>query len=101
MDTCRLWTKTDLETIKKHENNELITTFMNVKTFTADEIKVYPYVLRKIYLAWFDEGEPVEFYATDDKTAVEFFKDHYNTDNLVSIERKITTYKPVYERKEA
>jgi hypothetical protein len=51
MDTIRLWTKTDLNKIKHHEDNELITTFMNVKTFTADEIKVYPYALRKAYLA--------------------------------------------------
>lgn len=98
MDTIRLWNKTDLEKIKHGKDDELINTFLNVKTFSEEEIKVYPYHARKTYLAWFDEDEPVKFYATDDKNAWKFIREHYRTDNLISIDREETEFYPVKEQ---
>ena len=84
--TVRLWTKRELELIKEGEKNHLITTFLNVKTFSEEMIKVYPYHLRRKYIAtWNNEPSCIEFYATDNESAKWFLSQEYITmpDTLV------------------
>lgn len=93
--TVRLWDKKTLGTIKAGEDKHLITTFMNMKTFSKEEIRVYPYHLRKTYQAeWIDEAEDLTFYATDDESAIWFLRQEYTTlpDYLTEV---ITTYREV------
>lgn len=76
--TVRLWTPTELESIKSGKNKWLATIFMNVQTFTEEEIKFYPYNLRRTFLCeWNDEPEPIEVYATDVKNLYKFLKAEY------------------------
>jgi hypothetical protein len=95
--TIRLWNKEELESIKNRTaDNHLITTFMNVKTFGENEIKVYPYDIRKTYLVWFiDQDEPVKVYAIDDESALWFLEQEYNTAWIVEIDEKIINYRMV------
>jgi hypothetical protein len=78
-------------------NNLDLTIFMNRKSFSSDEIKRYPYENRKTYTAnWTDdpEADPFEFYATDDKTAVEYLDRIFKTmPNLLW--EKIINYRQV------
>jgi hypothetical protein len=75
--TTRLWNQKDLEQIQN--DRWLATVFMNGHTFSKDEIRYYPYNIRKQYHAtWYDtEEEPLTFYATDDKMAIKFLKSEY------------------------
>lgn len=74
--TVRLWNKQDLETIQS--DHWLATVFMNGHTYSKDEIRYYPYNLRRQYHAtWYDDNEPITFYATDDKMAIKFLKSEY------------------------
>ena len=74
--TVRLWDKQDLESLQN--NSWLATVFMNGHTFSKEEIRYYPYNLRKQYHAvWYDDNEPITFYATDDKMAIKFLKVEY------------------------
>lgn len=89
--TVRLWSKKDLEDIDKCSasgkmtlaGRRLVTTFLNKTALSADEIKHYPYNLRKQYSAEFGVNEPFgseinSFYATDDETALWFLKQEYD-----------------------
>lgn len=74
--TVRLWSKADLESLQ--HNRWLATIFMNGCTFSEEEIKHYPYNLRKTYTAEWDEGfEPVRIYATDDTMLLRFIDAEY------------------------
>ena len=97
--TVRLWSKQDLQSLQK--DKKLATVFMNVRSFSADEIKYYPYNLRRTYVAiWGDDSEgaePVTFYATDDKMARWFLSREYARipDSLVeekTRQRPVSTY---------
>ena len=73
--TIRLWNKADLESLQ--HNRWLATVFMNVLTFNEEEIKHYPYNLRKEYQAdWYNE-ESVKIYATDDTMLLRFIDKEY------------------------
>jgi dolichyl-phosphate-mannose--protein O-mannosyl transferase len=95
--TIRLWDDKTLESIKNRTaDNHLITTFMNVKTFGKNEIKVYPYDIRKIYIAWADNQEDViRFYAVNDESALWFLDQEYNTSWIVEVDEEITDYRMV------
>jgi len=79
--TVRHWSKNDLQRIDNAfnqgqlslEDRRLITIFLNVKTFSNEAIRHYPYPRRKHYNCDFGE-----FYATDDKAAVWFIEQEYN-----------------------
>ncbi len=97
--TTRLWSKEDLANIGK--DKWLTTIFMNAETFSRDEIKHYPYNLRKQYQAEFEVVDPtcdddpniVSFYATDDKNAIRFLKAQYRVEyllNLFAVSHKIS-----------
>ena len=90
----RLWSKAELESLK--HNRWLDTIFMNGKTFSAEEIKYYPYNRRKVYTAeWEEEGwEPITIYATDDAMLLRFIDAEYTRrpDYLAEI---ITRYRVV------
>jgi len=76
--TVRIWSKEELEKIGK--DMELTTIFLNGSTFSAEEIKHYPYHLRKTYIAtWWGNDEEVKFYATDDEMAKWFLSQEYTT----------------------
>lgn len=89
--TVRLWSDEDLAKVGK--DRKLTTIFLNGKTFSAEEIKHYPYGQRQSYLAVFD-GEVVDFYATDDEMAVWFFQQEYSELPLTLL-RVITTFRKV------
>jgi hypothetical protein len=58
---------------------------MNKSTFSGNEMRYYPYSLRKQYRAFLNgQDEPIKFYATDDKNALKFIRAEYNgTINLL------------------
>ena len=95
--TTRLWNKEELESIKhRTANNHLITTFMNGGTFGIDEIRVYPYDIRKTYLATFEtQEEPIEFYAVNDESALWFLEQEYNTAWITEVDEEIIDYRMV------
>lgn len=94
--TTRLWSKANLASLGK--DLQLTTVFMNVKTFSLEEIKHYPYHLRKTYIAYFegiDDSEAgIEFYATDDEMANWYLSQEYTIKPL-RLERRIATFKKV------
>lgn len=74
--TVRNWSKEDLSKIGK--DKKLTTVFMNVKTFSAETIRHYPYGLRRVFKAqWDDNEEPVTIYATDPQTLRWFIDEQY------------------------
>ncbi len=88
-----LLTDQDLQNIKS--NNWLATCFMNRKTFSQKEIKVYPYEKRKTYLVDIDTSEEyIEIYATDAKNAREYVTKEYNG-NIVEMYEKAVTFTKV------
>jgi len=98
--THGLWTKKELATIKKGEDNNLITEFLNETTFLQNEIKVYPYHLRKTYQCdWentsINECDDIQtIHATDDKALRLFIQRNY-TKNPISVIEIITTTREV------
>ena len=85
--TVRLWSKEDLKNLQ--HDKWLATIFMNRSTFSQEEIKYYPYNLRREYVAiWHEENERITFYATDDEMAIRFLKAEYT--QLPVILREIT-----------
>lgn len=91
--TVRQWTQAELESLS--HDKWLATVFMNVKTFTKQQIEYYPYKLRKVYICeWTDEPEAVTIYATDEKMLLKFIDSEY-TRRPDFIHQKITQYRPV------
>lgn len=87
-----------MKTITK---NQELTVFMNKGTYNSEEIKRYPYNLRKSYVArWYgiaddeNDDDGVGFYATDDDTAKWYLSENYISmpDYLVEI---LTDYREV------
>jgi hypothetical protein len=70
--------------------------FMNQVTFSKEEIARYPYNIRRTYFAdWVGkDGSMVKFYALDDKTAIEYLKEHY-TRLPDFLEERINEYRVV------
>lgn len=95
--TVRLWTRKELESIKNRTaNDDTLTIFMNVGTFSEDAIDVYPYDIRKTYLAWFDDqDEPIKFYAVNDTSALWFLEQEYNTACIIEVDEQIIDYRMV------
>lgn len=94
--TVRLWSDPELKAIKEgtaHKN--LITTFLNAGTFGEKEIAAYPYKLRRTYLVFFREGDPVTVYAVDDESAWWFICQEYEPDSVVAMDEETTTYRSV------
>ncbi len=97
--TVRLWNKEDLENLQS--DKWLATVFMNGHTFSKEEIRHYPYNLRKTYEAWFNDSpeEAVIFFATDDKMAIKFLEAEYvrlpDSLNEVITTRRIREVKPI------
>ena len=89
--TTRLWSKDDLTKIGK--DPKLTTIFMNGSTFSAEEIKHYPYAQRRKYVAVLDamdeNEEPITVYATSDAMARWFIGQEYNG-NIVWMDEVIT-----------
>lgn len=93
--TVRTWSKEDLERIKEGKDRELITIFLNVKTFSKEEAAAYPYHLSKTYHAVLaEQAEPIEFFATDDETAKWFLRNEYD-DKYFGLREKMITYREV------
>ena len=91
--TIRLWTENELQNI--HKDKWLATIFMNVKTFTENEIRYYPYKLRRTYIAeWVDEPGPVTIYATDEKMLLKFIDTEYDN-RPDSLHQKIIQYRSI------
>jgi len=93
--TVRLWSKKDLKKIKNGEDKLLTTIFLNVKTFSGEEIKFYPYHLRKVYQVTFMDNSEVEVYAIDDETLIEFLKLEYHFESVLRIFEIINTVRRV------
>ena len=91
--TVRTYTDSELKTIKSGKPCLLTTIFMNGKTFEEREIRCYPYLYRKTYLITFFGSEPIEVYATDDESLMEFLKLEYNLTTLLEVAEKKTTYR--------
>lgn len=77
--TVRLWTPEELATIKRGEDPYLATVFLNKSTFSREEMRAYPYELRRRYVAGFGPDMPdlVTFYATDDDCARRYLSEQY------------------------
>jgi hypothetical protein len=95
--TVRLYSDSELTAIKAGTaDKNLITVFLNGKTFSEREIQAYPYGSRRVYVAYFDnQSEPVEFYAVDDESALWFISQEYNRDNLYTVEEVIKAHRVV------
>jgi hypothetical protein len=98
--TTRLWTDADLERLATDDN--LLTTFFNVKTYAEKEIKCLYQLLgkRKKYFVYFessdDHEKPCEsIYATSDESLVWFLKQEYDFDYVLEVCEVITTYREV------
>ena len=88
--TVRLWSDQELKAIENRTaDKNLITVFMNASTFSAEEIGVYPYEMRRVYKVEFKgrNSIPVELYATDDEAALWFIAQEYRTEAVKSVSR--------------
>lgn len=101
MTTISLWTDKGRATIPAEalkKDNWLATIFMNGVTFSDDEIRYYPYDLRRAYYAyWLDDnpnGEPVTIYATDERNLLRYIDWKYKRrpDDLFQV---IIQYRPI------
>lgn len=78
--TVRLYTDAELETIKNGSDKMLATIFMNSPTFTAREIKFYPYHLRRLFVFQLTGvSSEIHVYATDPEHAKKFVELEHNT----------------------
>lgn len=94
--TVRLWSNEDLKKIKNNEDKFLTTLFLNASSFGKEEIKAYPYHLRKQYVAMLKGNtESITFYATDKESALKFLKAEYRLNEYPLEElREITYHSP-------
>ena len=93
--TVGLYSDKTLKNIKSGKDKWAATVFMNASTFSENEIKHYPYHLRKRYLAYLeDEDEPIDFYATDEKNAFRFLNAQYHTAThpIIGLQEVTTRY---------
>ena len=90
--TVKLWNQAELESLKT--DKWLATIFMNGKTFSANEMRYYPYNSRRTYVCTWYNDEPVTIYATDERMLLKFIKAEYTRlpDEAYQI---IHQYKPV------
>lgn len=75
--------------------------FHECENISAKAINVYPYNLRKEYIAYLDNGEDADsitFYATDDKNAMKFIEAKYNKVYINTVMRVKRTYTTIYNR---
>ena len=79
-----------------------LTEFMNRSTFSADEIREYPYDKRKSYTVDIKGDQtPFDFYATDDAAALRYLSRifvpgvTFNLTERIITFRKVRTVKPV------
>jgi hypothetical protein len=95
--TTRLWNKEELKSINNRTaDNHTMTVFMNGGTFGIDEVRVYPYDIRKVYIAWFEEQEePIKFYAVNDESALWFLEQEYNTAWITEVDEEIIDFRMV------
>lgn len=93
--TSRNWTEEELKKVFSGEDANLTTIFMNCKTFSKNEIKFYPYHLRKTYYIYFEDDSPVIVYAVDDNSLRWFLEQEYHTDQIVYGEEIITSSRMV------
>jgi len=93
--TCRNWTEEELKKVFSGEDSNLTTVFMNSKTFLKNEIKFYPYHLRRTYHIYFDGDSPVVVYAVDDNSLRWFLGQEYHTDKITYAEEIITSSRMV------
>ena len=90
--TTRLWSKEELRTIKDGTaDKNLITIFMNVGSYTEDEVTYFPYNLRHIYVIRSIRLEPIEISAADDESALWFIKKEYPDLSYYTIQEKVIT----------
>ena len=91
--TVQLWSQEELESLQK--DKWLATIFMNGNTFSEQEIKHYPYNLRRTYLCeWLREEESTRIYATDQRMLLKFIDAEY-TRRPDLITQIITQYRPL------
>lgn len=97
--TTRLWSQEELKAIGDGTaDRHLITVFLNAGTYGGEEIKHYPYELRRTYYVYFkDEDEPRKFYATDEESAWWFIEQEYHIEYVDSVSECITTFRDVYK----
>ncbi len=98
----RLWNKADLESLQ--HNRWLATIFMNRHTFSQEELRYYPYNLRKQYTAsWSKEDSPgspsdmtetASIYATGDTMLLRFIDAEY-TRRPIYLAEVITRYRVI------
>lgn len=92
--TVRLYSADDLAAIKSGADPWLSTVFMNRRTFSAAEMRAYPYSTRREYcLTFADHDDRVTFYAVNDACAVRFAYAEYiisTADVLERVERTVT-----------
>ena len=98
--TTRLWTDADLESLATDDN--LLTVFFNVKTYSEKGIKRLYQLLgkRKKYLVYFESSDDHEnpcesIYAVSDESLVWFLKQEYDFDYVLDVCEVITTYREV------
>ena len=75
--TVRLWSKAELESLQ--HNRFLATMFMNGSSFSKEEMRYYPYNLRRSYVAQWGSEEPIRVFATDDTMLLRFLDAEYKT----------------------
>ena len=106
--TVRLWTDEELMKAYTGEDLKLSTVLMNGHTFSEQEMRHYPYHLRKTYEAvWMQEGkedeEPVEEFVTihapSDEMVLWFIQQDYTRlpDMLYEVITKYRRILPVEE----
>ena len=92
--TTRLWSEEELQSLTK--DKWLATVFMNGNTFSAKEMRHYPYQMRRTYRCeWLGStNEPLTIFATDERMLLRFIDEEY-TRRPDCIHQVITQYRPV------
>lgn len=93
--TVRTWSDEELKKVLSGEDAHLSTIFMNVKTFTKDEIKFYPYIFRKTYTVYLEDESYITVYAVDDESLKWFLSREYHIEQVVYAEEIITSSRMV------
>ncbi len=86
--TVRLWSDEELNKAFKGEDLELSTLLLNHKTFSSEEIRRYPYYLRRHYHVVFKGSVHTEtIYAPNDEMAWWFAEQEYIPSKIARIVR--------------
>ncbi len=95
--TVRLFSNSDLLIISEGGDKFLTTVFVNGKTFSSTEMKIYSKIRSglKTYQVFFNDGESINIKAIDSESLKWFLSKEYKTEYIEAIDEIKTQYIPV------